>query len=390
MQPNSKVSYDTNELKILNKTIKNVVETKRKRGKDATYATELPEFVAIKLTNRCNLRCKHCYQWNETGYNTFLKKEEQKEEIELDILQKVLQETKKAESRLYLWGGEPLLYSRFGELADMLWEDRREVSICTNGLLIRKHIDSLLKISYCIEFLIAIEGFEQEHDALRGQGMFQKTIANIKYLVELRKQGRFEGKITIHTMINDSLIPHLFNLLVYLEEIGVDMVMVCYPWYISDMTSKKMDAYFDACFSWLKNYDPDKKKSWHAFKYRLSTNSIPLLLEQIHKVKERTWKIRLRYQPDLQVNELYDFIEGRDQIGEMHPQCLGLSTRMDIGADGAVTACKQFSEFTVGNLKNRSVAEIWSCEEYRRIRDIISKETMPVCTKCNVLYLHGN
>ena len=32
-------------------------------------ARPLPEEIAFKLTNRCDLRCTHCYQWNDDGYH---------------------------------------------------------------------------------------------------------------------------------------------------------------------------------------------------------------------------------------------------------------------------------------------------------------------------------
>ena len=41
---------------------------------DARQATDwrarpLPEEIAFKLTNRCDLRCAHCYQWGEQGHH---------------------------------------------------------------------------------------------------------------------------------------------------------------------------------------------------------------------------------------------------------------------------------------------------------------------------------
>lgn len=389
MQPKSKITYDKEEKRKLNKTIKNAVETKRRRLKNIEYATSVPEFIALKLSNRCNLRCKHCYQWNEDGYHNFMTAEEQNEDMDIDIIKHVLNETQESKARLYLWGGEPLIHRKFGEIVGLLLEYVREVSICTNGILIDKHLDDLLKISN-VEFLIAIEGFQEDHDALRGAGTFDKTMKNIVKLVALKKKGIFKGKITIHTMINDSLVPHLYELLLYLEDLGVDMVMVCYPWYISEETSRKMDSYFQEHFNWLNELDESKKSNWHAFKYRLDKKSIPILRQQVNMINRRTWTIRLRYQPDLRETEMEDFIEGKDKIGTTCPECVGLSTRMDIGPDGGVTACKLFSEFHMGNLNDKKLLEIWNSDEYRKVRKIINLQPMPVCTKCNVLYLHGN
>ncbi|HAU85926.1 MAG TPA: hypothetical protein DCW90_10610, partial [Lachnospiraceae bacterium] len=50
---------------------------------------------------------------------------------------------------------------------------------------------------------------------------------------------------------------------------------------------------------------------------------------------------------------------------------------------------KHFPEFVVGDLHKNSVKEIWKNEDYNKIRRTIQCGNMPVCTKCNNLYLHG-
>ncbi len=90
MQPKSKIKYDQKSLEVLQNTMQNICTTHRERKKSTIYSTDLPEVLAIKLTNRCNLRCKHCYQWNADGYHTFLKAEIQKKDISIKLVQKIL------------------------------------------------------------------------------------------------------------------------------------------------------------------------------------------------------------------------------------------------------------------------------------------------------------
>ncbi len=58
----------------------------------AERATPLPQELAFKLTNRCDLRCSHCYQWNETEYTTGSQRKGTAN-IELSIVAKVLEAT---------------------------------------------------------------------------------------------------------------------------------------------------------------------------------------------------------------------------------------------------------------------------------------------------------
>lgn len=389
MQPKTKVCYDTKELNTLKRTIKDISIPLRERKNNPRYATKLPDIVGIKITNNCNLRCKHCFEWSEKGYHMNMDKSEQQMDIDIKLFEKILNETKELKSRLYLWGGEPLCHKEFDKIADMLVEDQREIAICTNTLLFDKHLDSLIKISNNLDLLIPIEGFEEDHDSIRGKGNFKKVVESVKLLVALKKKGIYKGKISIHSVINDNVCDKLYELVEFFQDLGVDMVLLCYPWYISEGTACRMDKYFNDNFYWLKEANRAKNKSWHCFAYKVSPESLENLKKQVKKICNKDWKIRIRFQPDLDIEDIESFAFGAEVERFKCRKCLAVSTRMDILADGSVTSCKFFSEFTIGNIKDASISEIWHSEEYGRIREVINSGISPVCSKCNLLYLNG-
>jgi radical SAM protein with 4Fe4S-binding SPASM domain len=389
MQPRTKIQMDAKSFDILKRTIRNVAVPMREKASNPKYKTELPEFVAIKLTNRCNLRCKHCYQWNEDGYHHHMEAEEQNLDIDPVIVKQLFNDTKRVKSRLYLWGGEPMYHRRFGEILEMLADDPREVTICTNGLLMEKYMEQLNEISDNLELLIAVEGFERDHDLIRGKGSFRKTMDAIDMLLEHRRLGQFKGRISVHCVINNANIYYLYDLMDSFEKQGIDLVLLTFPWYISQDTSSQMDSYFSEHFDWLLPIDENSKNSWHAFKYKIEPKHLPSLMEQLRKINDRIWEIRLRYQPGLEFDEIERFVTGEAMTSRCATDCLALATRIDVTPNGNISACKFFSEFSVGNLKEQSLDEIWNSEAYDRIRETINNGLTPACSKCNVLYLHG-
>ncbi|EFM12351.1 Radical SAM domain protein [Paenibacillus curdlanolyticus YK9] len=390
MQPKSSVVIDEKAFQVMKRTMRNMAVPYRERVKNPKYRTPVPESVGIKLTNRCNLRCIHCFQWNEDGYHHAMDKEEQNKDIDLDVFRKIMEETSEVKSRLYLWGGEPMFHKQFDQILKMLADDPRELTICSNGLLLDKYIDGIIEISPGLELLIAVEGLESEHDFIRGKGTFAKTMRQIERLVQLRDQGIYKGRISVHSVINEAMIPKLYELLEYFESLKLDLVIMCFPWYISSETSKEMDGYFMEKFSWLKKLHENQVNSWHAFKYRMEAEHVDALVESLEKINERTWNIRIRYQPGLDYDEIEQFVRGGSMTSRCATTCMALSTRTDIMPTGDVTACKFFSEFTVGNLKEQGLQEIWDSESYERVREIINVEGLtPACSKCSVLYLHG-
>lgn len=386
MQPTGRLKLDNETFDSLKRTVRNVVVARRSRQIDSLYKTDMPESIGIKLTNRCNLRCKHCYQWSETGYHQDMDKEQQNLDMDLQVFKRILDETTAAKSRLYLWGGEPMFHRQFGELLELLAADCRETVICTNGLLIDKYRDGLLALSSNLELLIAIEGFEREHDLIRGKGSFNKTMEQIRKLTELREQGIFKGVISVHCVIHDYMIGRLPELMAFFEESGIDFVLLCFPWYISDEASQEMDHYFVENFNWLTDIN-ERKCNWHGFKYQINPDNVPALLEDLKQIKSRRWKTRIRYQPGLEPDEIESFVRGQVMNVRCADTCLALSTRVDVLPDGNASACKFFSEFTVGNLNKSGLRELWHSAEYDRIREKINTKLTPACSKCSVLYL---
>lgn len=383
MQPRHTRKMNRKEMNILRQTLRHKERVFQGLKQDAGFCTELPQIIGVKLTNRCNLRCKTCYEWNEDGYHRDMSKEEQDSEVDIKLLEKVLDETEALRPNLYLWGGEPLCYSKIEELSYLLEHKNRIIAICTNGQLIRDKLDSLLRMGENLELLIAIDGLEEENDCIRGKGTFKENILGIKQLLELREQGIFKGKISIHCVISEEMVGKLYEFLRFFEQVGVDMVILCYPWYISEETSQAMTSYYTDCLGALEYSKP----SWYAFKYKLPIEYYVNLLEDKNKIMDRVWGMQVKFQPELNDDEILCFL--KDELEVKPYRCYSIADRLEILPDGSVSTCKHFPEMIVGNLNEDSVQTIWHSSRYYDVRKAVQNELMPVCTKCNNLYLHG-
>ncbi len=94
-------------------------------------------FLALHVTWNCQLQCKHCY--NRNYINT-------SDEIPLKIIENLCTDFLSTEFPLkgysiILSGGEPLLYSRFEQLCDLVREFQDRVILSTNGILIPEYLD---------------------------------------------------------------------------------------------------------------------------------------------------------------------------------------------------------------------------------------------------------
>ena len=134
------------------------------------------------ITDRCNLRCAHCYHEDYSGSN----------ELDLDGLKHVADEIIRTLSKwnkrgdIAITGGEPLLKEEMFPLIHYL-ESADEISsldILSNGTLLNDkilaQIQELTKLR-CVQ--LSMEGASSEsNDAIRGKGTYQKVIKAIRLL----------------------------------------------------------------------------------------------------------------------------------------------------------------------------------------------------------------
>ena len=123
------------------------------------------EFV---LTLKCNLRCKMCMLWGDTGWcKTDDKSSSLYQELDLDVIKKVFNVGKQFHPTFILNGGEPLMHSRFREIAQLLKKNKYPAIICTNGTLLDKHKDVIEGNNY-LDLLISLDSLLAPYRRTKG------------------------------------------------------------------------------------------------------------------------------------------------------------------------------------------------------------------------------
>jgi len=388
-RPRTSVKLDAKSLAELMRKMQNRSEAQRNIAREPTWAEPLPREVGVQLTYRCNLRCVHCYQWNEAGLFQPFAPEQQRDELPLPVLERVLTQTAEARSKLYVWGGEPLLHSQFDEAAALIARFGRAVNLCTNGLLIEPHLEALRALGPGLVLFVSVDGLEPQHDAMRGRGTFAKVARQLEAVLAEKRAGRFAGEVSLSCMVADATIGHLAEIAAWAERLGVNSLYFQYPWFIGPETARAMDAVWADRLSWLGPL-VNGAGSWHSYTHAISPGLVPALQEEVAALAGRTFGIRVLFQPELRPDELPEFIGGGARPAEGRTLCLAIANRMEVLADGRACSCKFFPEFIVGDVRESSVAELWHGQRFRELRAAMRQlGLMPICSKCTVLYQNG-
>jgi len=132
---------------------------------------KMPKYnINWNVTRACNLRCKHCYYDAATPLDDELSTEQAYALID-DIA-----ETFGANVRVTLGGGEPLVRKDLFEIIKYGKERGVSLVLASNGIMLTEDITNQLKAAGIEEVIIAIDGTQKTHDAIRGNGVFEKTV----------------------------------------------------------------------------------------------------------------------------------------------------------------------------------------------------------------------
>ncbi len=128
-------------------------------------------FAVVELTDKCNLRCKHCYG-DFVGSKILNIKE-------ATIIVNQLKEA--GCWRVTLSGGEPfVLGGDLSKMVELFRSNFNKLILVTNGTLIKKEYYTFLKNIDLVQ--VSLDGPSEIHDFIRGKGVFNKAINSIKWL----------------------------------------------------------------------------------------------------------------------------------------------------------------------------------------------------------------
>lgn len=130
----------------------------------------------IEITNKCNLLCKHCF--NSSGS---IKNEEIALKTLEDIIDKIID---KGVDVITITGGEVQLYSKLNSLIHFIDKHKQQrFHFVTNGTIMNEDFIKFINNNENIWIGISLDGATAEtHDAIRGNGSFEKTLEFIERL----------------------------------------------------------------------------------------------------------------------------------------------------------------------------------------------------------------
>jgi len=141
-------------------------------------------FIQWHLTERCNLRCRHCYQGGSKVREMTVGEVKREIDGATQTFQAWEQEHGiRVSPSIHFTGGEPFLYRGLSDVLAYSKATGYGVAMMTNGCLITK--ERAKKISHLgiSDIQVSLEGPPVLHASIRGRGSFQAAAKGVEALV---------------------------------------------------------------------------------------------------------------------------------------------------------------------------------------------------------------
>ena len=291
-------------------------------------------FVQWHLTERCNLRCKHCYQTGSGG-----------QEISLSEVHAVVSEVAEMlaewENRygivfspsFNITGGEPFLRDDIFEILRLITSRGFDAYLLSNGVLIDRERAQKISDIGVRGVQVSIEGPEKVHEMIRGRSSFSSAMRGVQHLLDAGVT------VTLNVTLSDINADHFMEMIELSSSAGVQRLG----------------------FSRLV----PSGRGTGLFQNMLSKERLKELYESILPLKVKGLEI----------------VTGDPIVGQMSPNitedngsvptggCAAGVSGVTILQDGTITPCRRLS-IPIGNVRRDSLREVWATSKVlMKLRD---------------------
>ena len=174
---------------------------------------KFPLIVELEPLFACNLKCAGCGKIQHPA--NVLKQR-------MPVEQAIGAIEESGAPMVSIAGGEPLMHPQIDEIARQLVARKKFVYLCTNAVLLPKHIHKFTPSPY-FSWVVHIDGLRDRHDeSVAKQGVFDQAVAAVKQAKELGFTVN-----TNTTFFNTDTPQTVIEVLDYLnDDLGVDQMMI--------------------------------------------------------------------------------------------------------------------------------------------------------------------
>lgn len=344
-------------------------------------ATAAPSWIVIQLLEECNLRCRMCYEWGETGAYHALDK---LASLDLELVLRTVRECLPHKPAFEFFGGEPMLYPGLWEVIREIRAGGCDLAFPTNGTLLEANARQLVE-NGPTRLWVSLDGPAEINDRQRGRGVFKRVMRGLQALAAAKATaGSRYPELGITYVVTPSNCD-------WVEEFflrGIDLsllscVSIELQSYATRDQAQRYAADLDRHFgvraapcaaAYVR--DPDIFAGMDAEQ----------LTAQLAAVSSACAErgILFHSQPKtLDAGNIRNYLSANWQLMiDRRTRCAVPWLTAEISARGDVSTCHTFNDLPIGNLREQSLLEIWRGARLKQVQGYLREQLFPICTAC--------
>lgn len=341
-----------------------------------------PVNLSINLTRRCNLQCEMCIQHrHDADAAKELNWYDPERELPLAGWVRLLDQATAFRPTLYVTGGEPMVYPKFGEFIVEAKRRKLFVQIATNGTLLTRHAELL--VEHGVEIVtVSLDGPAEVHDRIRRQrGSFDRAADGIRALVAARrKRGRPVPVVGLNFTISKDNLAVIGDMVPLAVGLEADFLQFQHTIFDLPEHVARHNRVFSPEFAASRGVAmlPPSVPGGEFYESGISVEHIPAMVAALKKARSQSaGVIKLSFLPNLSAGMIAPYYGDLD-----HPfggRCDTLWKTLRVMPDGTVSPCLHV---VAGNISQQSVDEIWNGPSMRNYRKLITEKFLPGCVRC--------
>lgn len=328
--------------------------------------------IYMMLTLECDLRCDFCCWWGPNGPcrdPKFLKKYSPSLGIK-DLRRFIDQAADFRPTVINLSGGEPLLRDEWCELALYIRKKNMQAALTTNGLLLGKeagrihHAINELNIS----FQGSCENTQRDYMATLKEGL--------RKLKALNKEKGGGPSIKILYTITAETTHRLAAFKEFFRDKEIPAVNIIFQHFMFIDPR----AFNKQCAVLSKEFGVKDAVFSQGFVFPGSNKGVAGLKKCVAELRR---KEKASFAPNLLTSEIGPYYARNIRPSHYSRYCSAPWHQLNLLPNGDLYTCQ---DLILGNIKKRSLEQIWNGPKARNIRKFVSQKLFPACKGCFYQY----
>lgn len=342
--------------------------------------------VTFKLTPKCNLTCVMCGQRGVKGkLKGKFALEEEKSILPKERYIELAKELKNKTNVFYMWGGEPFMYPGFMDLAEGVLKHIPVLAVNTNGTKLKENAERIVRDQWTSIF-VSLDSFEEVNDKIRGKGSYRKVMEGLEALKEEKKrQNSVFPHIGVVSVVNNMNYKHLDKLAESLADKGLSFHYINLGTYMNDA----IGAEHKVVMKDQLDIDPIYWEGYNTgFNEGIDGEEFQHILRRVQEMDNGYPIVTV---PVIRPEKIGLYYSSLETI--VRDRCPNPWFSVNIHYDGNVGFCADYPEYSIGNIKDSNLLDLYNNERAIDFRKKIRNQPrglFPACKRCYQIMLFGN